>query len=104
MTQLSLSEDNSDNVEQYEIYYLTNNFNAVSILTTGILGPSESFGKYYADLLKTIDDRLFLFKNVIPQNFIEGVTGEKGTFPVVFRIESGIYNNLKTNYKYKLIF
>jgi hypothetical protein len=79
---------NKVNLEKLKILYLTNDANAIEILTSGLLKPSEGYPKYYSDLLQSCPGKILVFFQSIPEGFIKDVLMDDSDLkPVIFEID-----------------
>lgn len=60
------------------LYFLTNQMNLLSILSSRLIGPRESFQKYYTDLLQETPGWVPLLRAAPPPELIKMVTAEPG--------------------------
>jgi len=71
------------------IVFLTNRFNLLEILSSGLVAPRASFGKYYADFLDISRGRIPLFQAPLSSELIVRVSSkDESSFPVAIEIDA----------------
>src|SRR5687768_227235 len=72
------------------VFFLTNRFNALGVLSSGFIGPRSWFAKYYKDLLEHAPGQIVLFRTGVSPSVIDAVLEEgENVFPVLLEIDPG---------------
>lgn len=84
--------DATDDTEapRSRIFFLTNRYNLLEILSSGLIAPLSGYGKYYSDLLELSPGRVPLVADPLPSTAIRRMEDAgSSAFPVALEIDPG---------------
>ena len=76
-------------VDEYgPVVFLTNRYNLLEFLSSGMIAPKGAFDKYYEDLLGIVSGRVPLVRGPVDQSLVDAVGLEDATaFPVLVELD-----------------
>ncbi len=70
------------------VVFLTNRYNLLDFLSSGMIVPQDAIPKYYQDLLALVPGRIPLLSGTVDQSLVDVVTSEGSTaYPVLLEID-----------------